>query len=160
MQQWYNSFLYLFQTDNRPLVLAYGSWGLSANKTSFKGLPPCIGKGLMKTLAKYFPVVITPEHYTSKTCYKCDGMCDAHPTLRRTKTVRTKDGLSTRNYPIRGLRVCQNEECKQFMNRDRLGAFNIGRNFERLFRGDSPLRNLTAQEEELNCLKCSHCEEE
>ena len=42
-----------FQKDNRPLVLAYGSWGLSSNTTSFKGLPPCIGKGLMKTLAKH-----------------------------------------------------------------------------------------------------------
>jgi hypothetical protein len=149
-----------FQTDNRPLVLAYGSWGVSAGKTHFKGLPPCIGKGLMKTLAKSFAVVVTPEHYTSKTCYKCDATCDAHPTLHRTKTVRSKDGLTTKTYPIRGLRVCQNEECKQFMNRDRLGAYNIGRNFDRLFRGEAPLRRLTSQEDELNRLKCSLCEEE
>ena len=149
-----------FQTDDRPLVLAYGSWGVSAGTTHFKGLPPCIGKGLMKTLAKKFAVAVTPEHYTSKTCYKCDAMCGAHPTLHRTKTVQSKDGLVTKSYPIRGLRVCQNEECKQFMNRDRLGAFNIGRNFDRLFRGEEPLRRLTAQEEELNCLKCSLCEEE
>ena len=114
----------------------------------------------MKTLAKHFAVVITPEHYTSKTCYMCDGACGAHPTIRRTKITKTKDGVTTKTYPIRGLRVCQNEECKQFMNRDRLGAYNIGRNFDRLFHGEAPLRTLTAEEEELNHLKCSLCEEE
>ena len=91
---------------------------------------------------------------------QCDAACDAHPTLRRTKTVKRKDGPVTKTYPIRGLRVCQNEECKQFMNRDRLGAFNIGRNFDRLFCGEAPLRRLTAQEEKMNRLKCSLCEEE
>ena len=148
-----------FKTDDRPLVLAYGSWGLSASKTNFKGLPPCIGKGLMKTLAKSFAVVITPEHYTSKTCFKCNGLCGAHSTLHRTKLVNTDGCSTTRKYPVRGLRVCQNEECKQFMNRDRLGAFNIGRNFERLFRGEPPLRELSRKEEELNRLQCSLCEE-
>ena len=101
-----------------------------------------------------------PEHYTSNTCYKCNGTCGAHPTLQRSKTVQTKDGPVVKTYPIRALHVCQNEECKQFMNRDRLGAFNIGRNFDRLFRGEEPLRRLTAQEEELNSFKCSLCEEE
>ena len=148
-----------FQTDDRPLVFAYGSWGVSGSIAHFKGLPPCIGKGLMKTLAKNFAVAVTPEHYTSKTCYKCDATCDAHPTLHRTKTVQSKDGPVIKTYPILGLRVCQNEECKQFMNRDRLGAFNIGRNFDRLFCGEAPLRRLMAQEEEMNRLKCSLCEE-
>lgn len=149
-----------FKTDDRPLVLAYGSWGLSAGKTNFKGLPPCIGKGLMKTLAKSFAVVITPEHYTSKTCFKCNGLCGAHSTIHRTKLVDTGGCSTTRKYPVRGLRVCQNEECKQFMNRDRLGAFNIGRNFERLLQGKPPLRELSSQEEELNRLQCSLCEGE
>ena len=146
-----------FQTDDRPLVLAYGSWGLVTSK-KFKGLPPCIGKGLMQTLAKHFAVVVTPEHYTSKICWKCDGVCGDHPTLRRTKVFHTQDGPKTKTYPIRGLRVCQNEDCKQFINRDRLGAFNIGRNFERLFAGQAPLRSHTAQEKELNRLKCTLCE--
>ena len=43
----------------------------------------------------------------------------------------------------------------EFMNRDQLGAFNINRNFNRLFCGEKPLHRLTAQEEEMNRLKCS-----
>ena len=150
-----------FKTDDRPLVLAYGSWGLSAGKTNFKGLPPCIGVGLMKTLAKHFAVVITPEHYTSKTCFKCQHECGAHPTLKRTKVIHKNDGSKEcKHFSIRGLRVCQNENCKQFMNRDRLGAYNIGQNFQRLMEGRPPLRLLTKQEEELNQLKCSLCADE
>ena len=150
-----------FQTDERPLVLAYGSWGLSAGKTRFKGIPPCIGVTLMRTIAKHFPVVITPEHYTSKICYKCDQECGAHPTMKRKRTVKRKDGSTyDREDSIRGLRVCQNETCKQFMNRDRLGAFNIGRNFERLFVNKPPLRSFDKQEKELHALECSLCENE
>ena len=36
-------------------------------------------------LAKHFPVIITPEASTSKTCFFCDGMRSAvaHKTMRR-----------------------------------------------------------------------------
>ena len=142
-----------FKNDDRPILLAYGAWGLGAGKTNFKNLPSCIGVGLMRSLARHFPVIPTPEHYTSKTCFKCMGECGAHPTLKR----NTKNGSSV---DIRGLRVCQNENCKQFINRDRLGAYNIGKNFERLLNGLPPIKKFTAQERQLHTLQCSLCDQE
>ena len=62
--------------DDRPLVLAYGSWGLVAGKPGTacnKGNPPCIGVGLMRKLARRFVVAPTPEAFTSKTCCVCFG---------------------------------------------------------------------------------------
>ena len=91
------------KNDKRKLVLAYGAWGLVAgrpNTVGNKGTPPAIGKGLMKKLALHFVVAPTPEHYTSKTCVKCMGMCGPQ------KTLKTKNGKE-----IRGLRVCQHEGC-------------------------------------------------
>ena len=42
-----------------------------------------------------------------------------------------------RTKEIRGLRRCQNEECKFLpLNRDKNAAINIGYNFQRLFRGE------------------------
>ena len=137
-------------SDGRTLVLAYGAWGLVAgrpNAAANKGNPPAIGVGLMKKLAKHFVVAPTPEHYTSKTCVKCGGLCGPHPTL---KTKNNKD--------IRGLRVCQHEGCGLLQNRDKTGATNIGLQFQKLVRGEPPLRKLTADEIEFNdlavCLEC------
>ena len=48
----------------RPMVLAYGSWGTIAGRAGAacnKGNPPCIGVGLMRKLAKRFVVAITPQ---------------------------------------------------------------------------------------------------
>jgi hypothetical protein len=136
--------------DPRTLVLAYGAWGLvagRANGVANKGNPPAIGVGLMKKLALHFVVAPTPEHYTSKTCVKCGGLCGPHPTL---KTKFDKD--------IRGLRVCQHEGCGLLQNRDKTGATNIGLQFERLVRGQSPLRAMTPEELEFHrlnaCLEC------
>jgi hypothetical protein len=136
--------------DERPLVLAYGSWGTIAGRAGAacnRGNPPCIGVGLMRKLAKHFVVAVTPEHYTSKTCCRCFASCGPHPTKR-----------TTSNHEIRGLRVCQNENCKLIQNRDRTGATNIGTQFKRLFSGLPPLRALTQEEKEFNahrlCLQC------
>ena len=136
--------------DQRTLVLAYGAWGLVAGRPNVacnKGTPPAIGVGLMKKLALHFVVVPTPEHYTSKTCAACQGLCGPHPTLK-TKT----------NKEIRGLRVCQNEGCGHFWNRDKLGARNIGTQFQRLFTDQGPLKALTDEELEFHrlnvCLEC------
>ena len=134
----------------RPMVLAYGSWGTIAGRAGAacnKGNPSCIGVGLMRKLAKRFVVAITPEQYTSKTCCRCMGQCGPHPTMRR------GDGRE-----IRGLRVCQKEECKLIQNRDRTGALNIGVQFGRLFQGQGPIRSLSLEEKELTlhrrCLEC------
>jgi hypothetical protein len=136
--------------DRRTLVLAYGAWGLVAgrpNAACNKGNPPAIGVGLMKKLALHFVVAPTPEHYTSKTCAACMGTCGPHPTLK-TKTNKT----------IRGLRVCQNGGCGRFWNRDKLGARNIGTQFQRLFTNQGPLKALTDEEAEFHrlnvCLEC------
>ena len=134
--------------DSRQLVLAYGAWGLTAGpQVCNKGNPPAIGAGLMKKLDHHFVVVPTPEHYTSKTCVACGGLCGAHPTLRTNK-----------DKEIRGLRVCQHEGCGLFQNRDRTGAINIGRQLRRLLRGDEPLRPMNDEELEFHrlnvCLAC------
>ena len=59
-------------TGGKQLVIAYGSWGSVAGRPGAavnKHLPPTMGVGMMRLLAKHFPVVITPEAYTSKMCF-------------------------------------------------------------------------------------------
>jgi hypothetical protein len=136
--------------DKRTLVLAYGAWGLVAGRPNMvgnKGNPPVIGVGLMKKLALHFVVSPTPEHFTSKTCVGCGGLCGPHPTL---KTKLNKE--------IRGLRVCQHEGCGLLQNRDKTGATNIGRQFLRLLEGEGPIRPMTDTELEFHrlstCLEC------
>ena len=137
-------------TDGRTLVLAYGAWGLVAGRpdaVANRGNPPAIGVGLMNKLAKRFVVAPTPEHYTSKTCVACGGLCGPHPTLK------TKN-----NTDIRGLRVCRHEGCGLLQNRDKTGATNIGLQFQKLMRGEPPVRATTDEELESNrldlCLGC------
>lgn len=137
-------------SDGRTLVLAYGAWGLVAgrpNAAANKGNPPAIGVALMKKLAKHFVVAPTPEHYTSKTCVACGGLCGPHPTL---KTKHNKD--------IRGLRVCQHEGCGLLQNRDKTGANNIGLQFQKLMRVEPPIRAMSDEELEFHrlnaCLEC------
>ena len=137
--------------DGRRMVLAYGSWGLVAGRPGVacnKGTPPAVGAGLMKRLALRFVVAPTPEHYTSKICAVCTGLCGPHPTLK-TKT----------NKDIRGLRVCNHEGCGLLWNRDKLGARNIGTQFRRLVSGKAPLKALTDEELEFHrlnvCLECA-----
>lgn len=138
--------------DPRQLVLAYGAWGLVAGRPGIvgnKGNPPAIGVGFMKRLALHFVVAPTPEHYTSKTCVKCSGPCGAHPTLKTKK-----------NKEIRGLRVCQHEGCGLLQNRDKTGATNIGFQFQRLMRGDKPLKPMSNEELEFHRLDmCVGCVE-
>lgn len=137
--------------DNRQMVLAYGAWGLAAGRPNMacnKGNPPAIGVGLMNKLARHFLVAPTPEQYTSKTCAACGGLCGPHPTLR------TRD-----KKEIRGLRVCNHEGCGRLFNRDKLGARNIGTQFQRLIAKQGPIRDLTEEETEFHrlnvCLECA-----
>ena len=135
--------------DKRSLVLAYGAWGATDGASCVKrGNPPTIGVGLMRKLAKRFVVSLTPEHYTSKTCCKCLGPCGPWKELEEKMDKK-----------VRGLRICQDEGCKLPQNRDRTGASNIGVNFCRLFRGESPIRTMTDEEREFHRLSvgCVAC---
>ena len=126
------------KTDHRPLVLAYGSWGLVAGRPGSacnRGIPPCIGVGLMKKLSRRFLVVPTPEAFTSKTCCRCQGACGP---WREVEEVRGK--------AIRGLRRCTQRDCNYLpLNRDRNGAINIGFNFQRLMQGEAPIRAMSRE---------------
>ena len=113
-----------------------------------KHLPPTMGVGMMRLLAKHFPVVITPEAYTSKTCFQCDGVGAADPLrcaeaphkTRPTLVRKVKDWFRqvTGTREIRGLRVCNNENCStDFLNRDRNASLNIGKRAWLLVRGQT-----------------------
>jgi len=133
--------------DVRRLVLAYGAWGATDGASCVKrGNPPTIGVGLMRKLSKRFVLALTPEHGTSKTCCKCLGPCGPWEKVEE-----------ERGGKIRGLRICQDEGCKLPMNRDRLGASNIGFNFCRLFRGEAPMRTMTDEEREFHRLQIGRC---
>ena len=135
------------KTDARPLVLAYGSWGMVAGRPGAacnKGNAPCIGVGLMRRLAKRFVVAPTPEAYTSKTCCRCLGQCG--PWVE----VEEKMGKK-----IRGLRRCTQRDCMIPLNRDKNGAINIGTNFTRLLADQPPIRSMT--DEDLAFHRASLC---
>lgn len=148
--------------DRRKLVLAYGSWGLVAGRSTSpanKGLPPCIGVGLMRKLGKRFLVSPTPEQYTSKTCCKCLHPCGPWAEVEA-KHALLNNNKTRRSSGIRGLRICQNENCKLPQNRDRTGASNIGLQFSRLFEGRGPIRSMTAEDLEFHRHDlCSRCDE-
>ena len=126
------------EKDDRSLVLAYGSWGTIAGQAGVvcnKGNPSAVGLGLLRRLSKRFLVAITPEHYTSKTCCRCLSPCGPWAELEE------KMGKK-----IRGVRVCQNEECRLPQNSARTGASNIGLQFKLLFEGGHPLKPLSEGE--------------
>lgn len=140
------------QKDSRPLVLAYGSWGMVAGRPGAacnRGNPPCLGKGLMKKLARRFVVAPTPEAYTSKTCCKCLGVCGPWEEMEE------KMGKK-----IRGLRRCTQRDCMIPLNRDKNGATNIGTNFLRLIANQPPIRSMTDEDIALHrALLCTECDE-
>jgi hypothetical protein len=164
------------KTDKRPLVISYGTWGMvagTAGAVCNKGLPPCIGKGLMKKLALHFVVTPTPEHCTSKTCNRCLGSCgpwtEVEDKMARLPS-RKIDGLLCAGpwtkkqmenaRSIRGLRRCTQRDCMIPLNRDRNAAINIGINFIRLFNDKSPIRSMTDEELKLHqaslCFECEY----
>ena len=51
----------------------------------------------------------------------------------------------------------QDEGCKLPMNRDRLGASNIGFNFCRRFRDETPMRTMSDEEREFHRLQIGCC---
>ena len=139
------------KTDSRPLVLAYGMWGMVAGRPGMacnKGNAPCIGVGLMRKLARRFVVAPTPEAYTSKTCCRCLGECGPWAE------VEEKMGKK-----IRGLRRCTQRDCMIPLNRDKNGATNIGTNFKRLMANLPPTRSMTDKDLEFHrasfCMECN-----
>ena len=144
--------------DKRTMVLAYGSWGLVAGKTSAckKGNPATIGVVFMRKLSKRFVVAITPEQYTSKSCCVCLSSCGRWKEVEKEMDERRR--TRKRRFEIRGLRRCQNEDCLLPQNRDRMAATNIGTQFKRLFRGEGSIRCMTEEEKEFNRLRCMQCD--
>jgi hypothetical protein len=138
------------KSDSTPLVLAYGAWGLIAGNDACKrGNPPCIGVGLMKKMAKRFVVSPTPEHCTSKTCFRCLSPCG--PWTDKEEDMGKK---------IRGLRLCTQRDCMLPLNRDKNASINIGNNFTRLLNGMTPLVKMTNEELSFHksrlCLECNN----
>lgn len=136
--------------DTRPIVLAYGSWGMVAGRAGAacnRGNPPCIGVGLMRKLARRFVVAPTPEAYTSKTCCRCLGPCE--PWEEKEVAM---------GFKIRGLRRCTQRDCMIPLNRDKNGATNIGTNFKRLMRDSLPIRSMSDEDLAFHraslCLEC------
>lgn len=136
--------------DHRPIVLAYGSWGMLAGRAGAacnRGNPPCIGVGLMRKLSRRFVVSPTPEAYTSKTCCRCLGPCG--PWDEKEVEMGKK---------IRGLRRCTQRDCMLPLNRDKNGATNIGTNFMRLFEDKPPVRSMSDEDLAFHraslCLEC------
>ena len=116
-----------------------------------------------KRTIEVYRKLIPSKYYCIDSSYvknKYGQQCGAHPTLKRMVKKRREDGsVEVKEKEIRGLRVCQNECCKLFMNRDKMGSINIATNFERLTAGKPPIRHLSKEEEELNQLQCSLCSE-
>ena len=135
--------------DHRPIVLAYGSWGMIAGRAGAacnRGNPPCIGVGLMRKLSRRFVVSPTPEAYTSKTCCRCLGACEPW------------EEKEAEMGKIRGLRRCTQRDCMLPLNRDKNGATNIGTNFMRLFEDKTPVRSMSDEDLAFHraslCLEC------
>ena len=147
--------------NDRQLVFAYGAWATntSAAEITKRGNPPAMRIGLMRLLAKELLLVVTPEHYTSKTCCRCGGPCGAWKEKEKQllEEVKEKKKKKKKNKEkikklttVRGLRVCQDVEhsCGP-LNRDVNAAINIGHQFKRLWQSQPPLRPLDAQTREL-----------
>ena len=148
--------------NDRQLVFAYGAWATntSAAEITKRGNPPAMRIGLMRLLAKELLLVVTPEHYTSKTCCRCGGPCGAWKEKekqlleevkeKKKKKKKNKDEKMEKLKTVRGLRVCQDVEhsCGP-LNRDVNAAINIGHQFKRLWQSQPPLRPLDAQTREL-----------
>jgi hypothetical protein len=69
--------------DPRPLLIAYGAWGLKPGVICRKGNPPALGIGMARKLSKQFRVIWTPEYMTSKTCLSCSSRCGRCTWLKR-----------------------------------------------------------------------------
>ena len=149
------------EDGKQDLVVAWGAWGVVAGRPGQivnRGKAPCLGVGLMKRVAKVLPVVKTPEHMTSQTCCRCGGHCGRHHTVEDNR-LNDHPWWGGRRE-IRGLRLCENSECRKPLNRDANAAVNIGTNFLRLYCGLPPIAAMTAEEATLTALQAAEPQEE
>jgi hypothetical protein len=134
------------------------AWGAVAGRGCInRGKPPCLGVGLMRRVARELPVVQTPEHMTSQTCCRCGGHCGPN---RKVESNRLADHPWWGRHEIRGLRVCENTECRKSLNRDANAAVNIGCNFLRLLCGLPPIAVMDDGDAELTALEAAEPQEE
>eukprot|EP00966_Prymnesium_polylepis_P173081 4003364-Prymnesium_polylepis.1 len=66
---------------------------------------------------------------TSQTCCRCGGHCGRHAKVESNRRADRPWWRQGGRYEIRGLRVCENTECRKPLNRDANAAVNIGANF-------------------------------
>ena len=162
------------------VVIAYGAWALSSGRPG-KGLPPCIGKGLLRKLSGEFVVVAVPEHFTSQRCFHCGGECGNHAYLaerdrraqsderlearlagwlERAETTAQRDVAHQwydramgRPCEIRGLRFCNG--CQRCLNRDANSAPQMAVQLKRLVLGLAPLYRLSDEDGRLQAMRAA-----
>jgi hypothetical protein len=135
----------------KTIVIAWGAWGKVAGRPGTvgnKGRAPTIGVGLAKRIAKEDGIVVawTPEHYTTKTHFNCGGECDRFTAAEKR---RANDHLFYKAKEIRGLKICNNPECRAPVNRDLNAAKNIAANGLLLLSGNLPIRQHLEDELEI-----------
>lgn len=151
--------------------MAYGGWALVGAPPT-KGMPPCLGKGLLKQLSRQFLTVVVPEHFTSKRCFHCGGECGNHTYLAERDRCAQRDERLERQYEerrarcetkaqrqsarawfdralsrpceIRGLRFCS--DCQRCLNRDANSAPQMGVQLKRLLTGAGTLHSVSKED--------------
>jgi hypothetical protein len=130
--------------DHRPILLAYGAWGLNKSTVARRGNPPAIGVAMARKLASNFLVIWTPEYKTSQTCLACGLRCGRCAPV---EDQRPKN--NGRRCHVRGLRLCTNASCGHLFNRDHMGAVNIARNLSRQLDGLPLISQMSQDDQEL-----------
>jgi hypothetical protein len=138
------------RNSEEQLVVGWGAWGMAAGagRATSRGNPPCIQAGLARRVAKTDGIVVVrvPEHFTSRTCFRCGGECGRHAAV---EANRAADHPRWGRKEIRGLRLCSNSQCRRCLNRDANAAANIGVNLMLLLKDRPPLRSMTEEDVQL-----------
>ena len=137
------------ERTGKTIVIAWGAWGKIAGQSGTvgnKGRPSTIGVGLAKRIAKEDGIVVawTPEHFTTKTHYNCGGECGRFEAAERR---HADDHQFNEVKEIRGLKICNNPECRAPVNRDLNAAKNIAANGLLLLGGNLPIHQHVDPEE-------------
>ena len=97
--------------------------------------------------------------FTIQSYFVYCGPFDALEAQRRheklAKATTPEEVKKASRLTIRSIRRCQNEACGVILHRDRNAASNIATNFKQLYQGLPPLKRLSAEEEQMEQLRCS-----